>query len=396
MQFTDEHKALASNVKNFAQNEIKPFVEDWEKNGHFPAHDLFKKMGNLDFLGITKSTEYGGLGLDYSYGMVFAEALGYAADLGVITAIGVQTDMATPALDRFGSDELKKEFLTPSILGDLVSAIAVSEPGAGSDVASIKTTAQKTGDDYVINGQKMWITNAKQADYFCTLVNTGDGNVHKNKSLVIIPSDTKGLSVGDKIEKLGQLTSDTAPVYFDNVKVPVENVVGEENDGWTVAKYLLEFERGGNYAAGIQSNIEKIKQIASVERSDTGESLLEDDAFLKSLSETEIKAQALLMTEHRIMADIAERGHPGPASSILKSRGSNLKQEVDMLTVEAVGYYTMPLQNEARQPFSNVEKVGPDHALTAFPSYLNNRASTIYGGSDEVQRNIMAKFVLGL
>ena len=158
----------------------------------------------------------------------------------------------------------------------------------------------------------------------------------------------------------------------------------------------MEFERGGNYAAGIQSNIEKIKQIASVERSDTGESLLEDDAFLKSLSETEIKAQALLMTEHRIMADIAERGHPGPASSILKSRGSNLKQEVDMLTVEAVGYYTMPLQNEARQPFSNVEKVGPDHALTAFPSYLNNRASTIYGGSDEVQRNIMAKFVLGL
>jgi acyl-CoA dehydrogenase len=206
--------------------------------------------------------------------------------------------------------------------------------------------------------------------------------------------DTPGIEIKPIITMAGD--HEVNQTFFDNVKVPVENVVGEENDGWTVAKYLLEFERGGNYAAGIQSNIEKIKQIASVERSDTGESLLEDDAFLKSLSETEIKAQALLMTEHRIMADIAERGHPGPASSILKSRGSNLKQEVDMLTVEAVGYYTMPLQNEARQPFSNVEKIGPDHALTAFPSYLNNRASTIYGGSDEVQRNIMAKFVLGL
>ena len=193
MQFTEEHKSLAETVKNFSQNEIKPFADEWEKNKAFPAHELFKKMGDLDLLGITKSSEVGGMNLDYSFGMVFAEALGHAADLGVITAIGVQTDMATPALDRYGSAELKKEFLKPSISGDFVSAVAVSEAGGGSDVAALKTSARKDGDDYVINGDKMWITNATQADYFCTLVNTSNDDPHNNKSLVIIPSNLKGV-----------------------------------------------------------------------------------------------------------------------------------------------------------------------------------------------------------
>ena len=151
MKFTEEHKSLSETVKNFSQNEIKPFTEEWEENKAFPAHELFKKMGDLDLLGITKSAEVGGMNLDYSFGMVFAEALGYAADLGVITAIGVQPDMATPALDRYGSDELKKEFLEPSISGDFVSAVAVSEAAGGSDVAALKTSARKDGDDYIIN-----------------------------------------------------------------------------------------------------------------------------------------------------------------------------------------------------------------------------------------------------
>jgi len=219
-----------------------------------------------------------------------------------------------------------------------------------------------------VNGTKIWTTHAQHANrIFCLVRTDNSGKPQQGITFLLIDMDTPGIEIKPIITMAGD--HEVNQTFFDDVKVPIENVVGEENDGWTVAKYLLEFERGGNYAAGIQSNINKIKQIASVERSDTGNSLLEDDAFLKSLSETEIKVQALLMTEHRIMADIAERGHPGPASSILKSSGSNLKQEVDMLTVEAVGYYTMPLQNEARQPFSNVEKIGPDYALTAFPSY---------------------------
>jgi len=186
MQFNEEHITLMKTIRDFAVNEIHPNIEEWERSGMFPAHSLFKKLGSLDLLGITKSKEFGGMGLDYSYGLAFAEALGHAWDLGVITAIGVHTDMATPAIDRFGSTELKEEFLSPAITGEYIGALAVSEVGGGSDVAALKTSARKDGDDYIIDGQKMWITNAKQADFFCTLVNTSNEDPHNNKSLIVI------------------------------------------------------------------------------------------------------------------------------------------------------------------------------------------------------------------
>ena len=220
MQFNEEQIALSKTVREFAIKEIHPHIEEREKSGMFPAHSLFKKLGALDLLGITKSKEFGGMGLDYSYGLVFAEALGHAWDLGVITAIGVHTDMATPPIDCYGSTELKEEFLSPAITGDYIAALAVSETGGGSDVAALKTFARKDGDDYIIDGEKMWITNAKQADFFCTLVNTRNESPHKNKSLILIPASSAGLTIGDKIEKLGQHTSDTAPILFDNVRVP--------------------------------------------------------------------------------------------------------------------------------------------------------------------------------
>ena len=164
MQFTAEHLALSDTVKRFVENEINPYSDEWENAGHFPAHDVFKKLGNLGLLGIKYDTAYGGMGLDFSYSMVASEALGVANCGGVPLAIGVQTDMCTPALHRFGSDALKKEFLAPAIAGDMVGCIGVSEVGGGSDVAALKTTAKSDGDDYVINGSKMWITNGMQAD----------------------------------------------------------------------------------------------------------------------------------------------------------------------------------------------------------------------------------------
>ncbi|HBP70249.1 MAG TPA: acyl-CoA dehydrogenase, partial [Alcanivorax sp.] len=145
---------------------VNPFVPEWEAAGRFPIHDVFKKMGDLGLLGVTKPEEYGGMGLDYSYGLIVAEEIGGATCGGVPLSIGVQTDMATPALARFGSDELKRDYLAPAIAGDMVASIAVSEPHAGSDVANIKTNAKKDGDDYVINGTKMWITNSPSADFF--------------------------------------------------------------------------------------------------------------------------------------------------------------------------------------------------------------------------------------
>ncbi len=181
MQLTDEHISLRDTVARLIDKEINPHCDAWEAAGEFPAHEVFKKFGDLGLLGIAKPAAYGGLDLDYSYQVVFSEELGRIRSGGVSMAIGVQTDMATPALARFGSDELREEFLTPAIAGTAVSSIAVSEPGAGSDVASIRTTAAKQGSDYVINGTKMWITTSTQADFLCLLANTGQGPTHANK-----------------------------------------------------------------------------------------------------------------------------------------------------------------------------------------------------------------------
>src|SRR6476660_4620153 len=184
MLYTEQHRELMRSVTKFVEAEIDPHAEEWEAAGILPAHELFRKMGKQGLLGIHKPEKFGGQELDYSYEMAFCEAVGAAKSASSVMAIGVQTDMATPALTRYGSDELRDEFLRPSISGDFVSCIGVSEPGAGSDVASIKTTAKKDGGDYVINGGKMWITNGTQADWMCLLANTGDGPVHRNKTLI--------------------------------------------------------------------------------------------------------------------------------------------------------------------------------------------------------------------
>ncbi|MEO7709949.1 MAG: acyl-CoA dehydrogenase family protein, partial [Caldimonas sp.] len=187
MQFTHEHDEIRRTLKRFIADEINPHVDAWEAAEQFPAHEVFRKLGDLGLLGLTKPIESGGMALDYSYSVVMAEALGDIDCGGVPMAIGVQTDMATPALARFGSDALRRNYLAPAITGQHVACIGVSEPGAGSDVAAIRTTARKDGGDYVINGAKMWITNSLQADWMCLLANTSEGAAHKNKSLIVVP-----------------------------------------------------------------------------------------------------------------------------------------------------------------------------------------------------------------
>ena len=232
MQFTTEHKQLADTVTRFVREEINPHVDAWEKAEQFPSHALFKKLGDLGLLGLKYPEAYGGAGLDFSYSMVMAEALGECTCGGVPMAIGVQTDMCTPALARFGSDALRREFLAPAIAGDMVGCIGVSEPGAGSDVASIKTTARRDGDDLLINGSKMWITNGMQADWICLLANTSQGAQHKNKSLIMVPMNTPGIT-RQKIHKIGMNSSDTAQIFFDDVRVPARHIVGQEGMGFT-------------------------------------------------------------------------------------------------------------------------------------------------------------------
>ncbi|MBD5634948.1 MAG: acyl-CoA dehydrogenase family protein, partial [Candidatus Eremiobacteraeota bacterium] len=220
MIYGAEHVELQASVRRLIHNDVNPFVDEWEDAGSFPAHELFRKLGKQSLLGINRPVEFGGLGLDYTYATAFHEALGEIRCGGVPMAIGVQTDMATPALAKLGSDELREEFLRPAIAGESVACIGVSETGAGSDVASIQARARKDGSDYVIDGGKMWTTNGAQADWMCALVNTSDGAPHRNKSLVIVPMNAKGVSTSTKLDKLGMRSSDTVQVFFDAVRVP--------------------------------------------------------------------------------------------------------------------------------------------------------------------------------
>ncbi|MEO1482853.1 MAG: acyl-CoA dehydrogenase family protein [Myxococcota bacterium] len=295
MIYTEQHREMQETLRKFIDKEINPYVDEWEEAQIFPAHEVFKKLGDQGFLGVTKPEEFGGLGLDFTYSVAIAEALGHINCGGVPMAIGVQTDMATPALARFGSDELRREFLTPSVKGEKVACLGVSEVGAGSDVASIKTTARKDGDDYVINGGKMWTTNGTQADWMCCLVNTGDeGGPYKNKTLVVVPMDSKGVSVERKLQKLGMWSSDTAQIHLENVRVPQRYRIGEEGQGFYYQMMQFQDERlwaAANLLIGLESMIHETAEYCR-EREVFGSTVLDQQYVQYKLAElcTEVEA----------------------------------------------------------------------------------------------------------
>jgi len=240
---TPEHEALRTTVHRWIDAEVNPYVDAWEEDECFPAHQVFRQLGELGLLGLTKPTAFGGLALDYSFSATLAESLAHINCGGVPMAIGVQTDMCTPALANRGSDELRKEFLAPAISGEFVGCLGVSEVGGGSDVAAIRTRARKDGDDYVIDGGKMWTTNGTQANFCCVLANTSDGPVHKNKSLIVVPMKTRGVTVAKKLRKLGMASSDTAQIHFDSVRVPIRYRIGEEGMGFIYQMEQFQMER---------------------------------------------------------------------------------------------------------------------------------------------------------
>ncbi len=243
MQWTHEHDELRRTAKRIVDEEINPHVDEWERIGQFPAHHVMKLLGDAGLIGISRSSDYGGLDLDYSYEVACSEEMGGIHAYGVSTAIGVQTNMCIPALAKYGSDALRAEWLTPTFAGDLVGCIGVSEVGSGSDVANVKSVARRDGDDYVINGQKMWISTGMQADWMCMLVNTGEENgPHRNKSLIVVPLNSQGIT-RNKLEKLGLHSSDTAQLFFDDVRVPAGNLIGEEGQGFIYQMEQFQEER---------------------------------------------------------------------------------------------------------------------------------------------------------
>jgi len=241
--FTKDHEMTRQAVQDFVKKEINPHIDEWEEKGAAPLHDLFKKLGNLGFLGVRYDERYGGQGLDYWYETAAMEGFACAHALGVPMAIAVQTNMATPAIAEFGSEYLKDKYLRGAISGDLVGAIAVTEPDAGSDVAALKTTARKQGDVYVLNGSKTYITNGTQADFLTLLARTGDAPGYRSFSLFVVPTDLPGFSVSRKLDKMGMRSSDTAELFFDDMQIPVENRIGEEGQGFIYQMQQFQHER---------------------------------------------------------------------------------------------------------------------------------------------------------
>ncbi|KAK6743653.1 hypothetical protein RB195_010751 [Necator americanus] len=244
MLYTEKHMEIRRELRKLIQRSINPHVQKWEDAGRFPAHAVFKQLGNMGVLAVSKPSAFGGLGLDFSYSIAVAEELGNIDCAAIPMAVCVQTHMATPALAMFGSDSLRAEFLTPSVNGDMVACIAVSEPEAGSDVAAIRTRATRSGSDLIISGHKMWITNGAQADWACVLVNTNNNSSpHRSKSLVCVRLDEPGVLRTANVKKLGMQSSDTAEIFFDNVRVPARNIIGEEGQGFVYQMLQFQDER---------------------------------------------------------------------------------------------------------------------------------------------------------
>ena len=374
MQFTAEHLALSDTVKRFVENEINPYSDEWEKAGRFPAHEVFKKLGDLGLLGIKYDTAYGGMGLDFSYSMVASEALGVANCGGVPLAIGVQTDMCTPALHRFGSDALKKEFLAPAIAGDMVGCIGVSEVGGGSDVAALKTTAKSDGDDYVINGSKMWITNGMQADWCCLLANTSEGKVHENKSLIIVPMDAKGIE-RQKIDKLGMRSSDTAQLFFDNVRVPKRNLIGIEGTGFMMQ--MLQFQEERLYGAAnsllMMDRLIDLTIAYCKERSTFGTPLIHNQVVHFRLAELRTEVELLRSLTYRAVEDYVLGKDVTRLASMAKLKCGRLVREVSDSCLQYWGGMGFTWDNPLAR------------------AYRDGRLVSIGGGADEIMLGIIAK-----
>jgi citronellyl-CoA dehydrogenase len=331
MLLSPEHEEVRRTVHRFVDERINPNVNAWEDAEIFPAHEVFRGLGKLGLLGLTKPQAYGGQALDYSFALVLAEALGRIDCGAVPMAIGVQTDMATPALARHGSDSLRHEFLEPSIAGEMVAAIGVSETGAGSDVASIKTSARADGDDYVINGGKMWITNGTQADWICLLVNTSPDNApHRNKTLVCVPTRTKGVQVARKLKKLGMWASDTAQIFFDEVRVPKRYRIGEEGRGFIYQMEQFQEERlwAGANKCGVLDRVIDATIAYTRERRAFGRALLDNQAIHFRLAELKTEVEALRALTWRAAEAMLAGDDVTMLASMAKLKAGRVMREV--------------------------------------------------------------------
>ena len=386
--FQQEVRAFIA--KNYPENlrSVQDEGHDLSKEDFLSLHRTLAKKG---WIAPAWPVEYGGTGWTATERFIWSEELA-AADCVATMPFGLS--MVGPVIYTFGTPEQKARFLPGILSGDDWWCQGYSEPGAGSDLASLRTKAVRDGDDYVVNGQKTWTTMAQHADWGFFLVRTdSDAKAQEGISFLLIDMKSPGVTVRPIITLGGE--HEVNEVWLEDVRVPVENRVYEENKGWTCAKFLLAHERTGIAAvARSKRGVEKIKAIARTEQ-DGDRPLIANPFFKRKIAELEIDLTALEFTELRSLAGEASGKGPGPESSLLKIKGSEIQQRITELALEAVGHYGAPYFRGFGEG-DNEHPIGPDYAHRAAPTYFNARKTTIYGGSNEIQRNIIAKMVLGI
>jgi len=368
------------------------------KNGYLDKASQVKwqkKLFERGWVAPDWPVELGGAGFTPSQRYIFNMEMSLA---GTPHPSPMGLKMCAPVVMAFGTPEQKAQHLPPILSSDIWWCQGYSEPGSGSDLASLQMKAERDGDDYVLNGSKIWTTHAQWADWmFCLVRTSSAGKPQEGISFLLLPMTLPGIQIKPlpTLDGPAEGEQEINQVFFDNVRVPVANRIGEENKGWTYAKYLLEFERGNAYAPGLMHMLRKVKKIAALERSDAGGALIDDPDFRARIAELEIAVESLNATELRVFSGRGAGKAVGPASSMLKLAGSETQQAITELALEAVGTYAAPFVRDTWAT-TNDGRAGPDHAGPVAPSYFNYRKTTIYAGSSEIQKNIITKLVLGL
>ncbi|MEH6701099.1 acyl-CoA dehydrogenase family protein [Parasphingorhabdus sp.] len=396
LEFTEEEKAFRAEVREFIENNYPENIGTRGVQDDLSPQDMLawhKILGKKGWSVPAWPTEYGGTDWTPTQRYIWSEE---NARKNTVMPLPFGVAMVAPVIYTFGNEEQKAQHLPGIRSGEVWWCQGYSEPGAGSDLASLKTTAVRDGDDYIINGQKTWTTLAQHADWGFFLCRT-DPDAPKPQmgiSFILVDMKTPGIEV--RPIKLIDGGYEVNEVWLTDVRVPATNLIGEENKGWTYAKFLLAHERSG--IAGVarsKRGVEQLKEIAASELLD-GKPLIEDMGFAQKISQLEIDLSALEITELRTLAGEQAGKGPGPESSLLKVKGTEIQQRLTELTLEAVGHYGTPDFRSFPDDGSNDFPIGPDYAHHAAPTYYNMRKTSIYGGSNEIQRNIITKMILGL
>ena len=396
LNYSPEEEAFRAEIRAFVKDKLPARLADKVKHHkNLTKQDMEEWASILNEAGYYAGPwpkEYGGKGWNAVQKSIFEEETtrGHAPRIVPFGPV-----MLAPVLMQFGSKEQQEKFLPRILDGTDWWAQGYSEPGAGSDLASLKTTAVREGDHYIVNGQKTWTTLGQHANWiFCLVRTSKEGKPQEGISFLMIDMDTPGVEVRPIILLEG--THEVNEVWFTDVKVPVENLVGEENKGWTYAKYLLLHERTNTAGVGMAyEGLDHLREIASKEMKDD-KPLIEDPMFAARLAEIEIDLSALKLTHLRVVAAASDGAAPGAEAAMLKIKGTEVRQAINDLTRRALGPYAIPFVSDALEDGWNEEPIGPDYANPIAATYFNHRKTTIYAGSSEVQRGIIAKMMMGL